>query len=257
MPAKILTFYSEMGGGGKTTSVINVAAALQAQGKRCLVVDLDSQADASKWLGLDKDDLNQPNTITAFEVVTMQNMAAEAIMPVRDSLDLIAGVDRLKAADRITAAEIGREFFVKQQLAEVRDRYDYILIDPPGKSGFLSTASMAAADYVIIPIEANKKGYDAIAATLPDIVLIKQRLNAALSILGILLVRFHGASNISFDIQDAVNEVYGESIGVFSTVIHEAKALQYAFAHSQTILEYDAKSRAAKEYVAFAKELEI
>lgn len=248
--AKIISLANQKGGVGKTTTAINLSAALAKEGKKVLLVDADPQANASSGLGVD---IRQVES-TIYECL-INGVDAKTAVQHTDvkNLDLIAShIDLVGAEIEMLGLE-ERETIMKHLLDEVRADYDFILIDCSPSLGLITVNALTASDSVIIPVQAEFFALEGIAKLLNTIKIIKSKLNPSLQIEGFLVTMFDNRLRLSTQVYDEVKKHFGNL--VFNTVISRNVRLSEAPSHGLSVIDYDAASKGAKNYISLAKEL--
>jgi len=247
---KIIALANQKGGVGKTTTAINLSAALAADGQRVLLVDCDPQANASSGLGVDIRELEA----TIYECLVNGISPREAIVKTDvERLDLIPSHIDLVGAEIEMLNLRDREQLLKRVLQQVRSDYDYILIDCSPSLGLITVNALTAADSVIIPVQCEFFALEGIAKLLNTIKIIKSQLNPGLSIMGFVLTMYDNRLKLSNQVLEEVKRHFGDL--VFHSVIARNVRLSEAPSHGQTILDYEPKSKGAMAYKALAKEV--
>ena len=247
---KIISLANQKGGVGKTTTSINLAAALAMLGKRVLLVDADPQANTSSGLGLELQQLEH----TIYECLIDRVDPRTAIMPTKTTnlyvmpshIDLVGAEIEMLNADN-------RENILKNILQPLRTEYDYILIDCSPSLGLITINALTASDGIIRPVQCEFFALEGIAKLLNTIKIIKSNLNPLLRIEGFLLTMYDARLRLSAQVHDEVRRHFGDL--VFDTVIARNVRLSEAPSHGMSVLEYDRNSKGARNYTNLAKEL--
>jgi chromosome partitioning protein len=246
----IISLANQKGGVGKTTSSINLAAALASEGKRVLLVDADPQANTSSGLGIEIKDLNYTIYECLIEGIDPHNAIVQTDIP---KLHLIPSHINLVGAEIEMLDKEDREHLMKHILHSIRDEYDYILIDCSPSLGLITINALTASDSVIIPVQCEFFALEGIAKLLNTIKIIKSNLNPSLRIEGFLLTMYDARLRLSAQVHDEVRRHFGDL--VFNTVIARNVRLSEAPSHGLSVIQYDKHSKGAKNYINLAKEL--
>ncbi|NCD05780.1 MAG: ParA family protein [Spirochaetia bacterium] len=248
MSAKKIIFLNQKGGVGKTTSVVNLGAALAILGKKVLLIDFDSQGNLSSSLSVD----NGANG--AYEVITKQISALEACQKTNiNNLEVIsANIDLAGLNIELVNLE-NRNFFVKEALSSLDDKFDYIIGDCPPSLGLVSVNSLVWANYVIIPMQCEYLAMEGLNSLMRTVATIKRTLNTSLEILGILFTMYNKRTKLSIEVVEDVSQ-YFDSL-VFKTLIPRNIRLSEAPSHGLPIFSYDNSCSGAKAYYKFAQEV--
>ena len=251
---RILTVANQKGGVGKTTSTVNLAAALALHGVRVLVIDLDPQGNASTALGVD----HHLGTPSVYEALLDEISLAEAAVPSTASPDLLcvpATID-LAGAEIELVSMVAREHRLKQALVpEVLDELnvDYVFVDCPPSLGLLTVNALVATDEVLIPIQCEYYALEGLGQLLSNIDLVRSHLNTELHVSTILLTMYDGRTKLADQVTNEVRSHFGPT--VLRTVIPRSVKVSEAPGYSQTVLAYDPGSRGAMSYVDAAREI--
>lgn len=244
----IIATAMQKGGVGKTTTTLALAAELARTGARVLVCDLDPQASATSGSGLTLDD----HALTIYEVLINPLITNGAIVQTDHGYDLIPASLALAGAELSLAGQIGRELLLRNALTPLRRRYDTILIDSPPSLGLFTVNALAAADTVLVPLQAHVFALQAMAQLESTIALIRQ-LNPQLSIGGVLLTMIDRRTSVNALVESAARERYAEL--VFATTIPLNVKMVEAPAAGQPITTYAIDSAGAQAYRALAEEV--
>jgi len=247
----VIAIANQKGGVGKTTTAINLGASLAVAEKRTLVVDIDPQGNASSGLGI-KDRASRP---TVYDVLIGRASISEAV--VSDvhipGLDVVASTRDLVGAEIELIATPNRESILRDALREVREQYDYVLIDCPPSLGLLTLNTLTAADSVLIPIQCEFYALEGLSQLLNTIRLVQRALNPQLEIEGVLLTMFDRRLNLSRQVADEARDYFGDK--VYESTIPRNVRLAEAPSFGQPIVQYDVLSSGAEAYLALAQEL--
>ena len=248
--SKIIAITNQKGGVGKTTTSVNLAASLAATKRRVLLIDLDPQGNATMGSGLDKHALEK----TSCDVLLDGMAAEEAICRLPET-----GYDMLPANGDLTAAEVQltsadrREFRLRDALAALGDRYDYILVDCPPSLNMLTVNALVAAHGVLIPMQCEYYALEGLSALMGTIEQIRTSVNPELQIEGLLRTMYDPRNNLANDVSNQLTEHFGDR--VYRTIIPRNIRLAEAPSHGVPVLLYDKASRGALAYLALAGEI--
>lgn len=247
---KMIAVGNQKGGVGKTTTTVNLGAALASLGKRVLIIDSDSQGNATSGLGVHRGDVKY----SLYEVLVDQVPIQEAICQTsRENLDLIPSTIQLAAAELELVGIKNRENRLKDAIADVRDDYDYILVDCPPSLGQLSINAFTASHTILIPVQAEYYAMEGLTQLLNTIRLVQKTYNRNFRIEGVLITMLDARTNLGFEVVDEVRKYFQEK--VYQTMIPRNVRLSEAPSFGQSIIDYDPKSRGAERYLELAKEV--
>jgi chromosome partitioning protein len=248
--AKIICIANQKGGVGKTTTAVNLSASLAAAERRVLLVDMDPQGNAASGAGIERNGLE----LCVYDVLINGVAPADAIITTPFAgLQVLPSTGDLAGAELELVALTGRERKLKEALAGLHDRYDYILIDCPPSLGLLTLNAMTAAGSVLIPLQCEFYAMEGLSHILTTIKLVRKGLNPALAVEGILLTMFDGRNNLSRQVHDEIQAHFPKE--TFATIIPRNVRLSEAPSHGRPIMFYDITSRGAASYLELAREL--
>ncbi len=247
---RVLAIANQKGGVGKTTTAVNLGAYLGAAGHRVLLIDMDSQANATSSLGFNKHEVSP----SMYEVLVDERPLTDVIIPSkRPGLDLAPASVDLAGAEVQLAGAMAREQRLPRALTAVRKRYDFVLIDCPPSLGLLTLNALAAADGVLIPLQSEYLALEGLVQLRQTVDLVVGHINRRLRVFGIVLTMFDTRTNLSGQVQQEVRTHFPREL--FETVIPRSVRLSEAPSFGQTISEYDPGSRGAVAYAALAREV--
>lgn len=250
--ARTICIANQKGGVGKTTTSVNLASALAEMGRKVLIVDMDPQGNASSGLGVKRYE-NQESNI--YQVLIGEKKMSDAARPTGVENLYIASANPDLVGAEIELVDMGRrEYRLKDAIASISNRYDYVLIDCPPSLGLLTVNSLSAADTFLVPLQCEYFALEGLSQLLNTAGLIKKNLNPNLRIEGIVLTMFDTRNNLSHQVVSEIQQHFGDK--VFSAIIPRNVRLSEAPSHGQSILSYDPKSVGAKKYRELAKELD-
>lgn len=246
--AKTIAIVNQKGGVGKTTTCVNLGAALKDQGLRVLVCDFDPQANATSGFGVDK----TTATPSIYEVLINGADVRKAIVSTPYGDVLPANKSLAGATVEMIAIE-HREYLLKNALDQVRDQYDYILIDCPPSLELLTLDSLCASDTVLVPVQCEYYALEGLSDLLSTIRIVKKSLNPGIALEGVVLTMFDGRTNLSMQVAEEVKRHFPGQ--VYATVIPRNVRLAEAPSYGKPVNAYDALSRGAEAYSELAQEL--
>jgi len=247
---KIIAVTNQKGGVGKTTSSINISAALAYFGYKVLLVDIDSQANASTGVGVYKGDARR----TIFDLLVDDLETKSVILSTaEENLYLLPSSQELSGIDVLIMSDKRREFKLKEKLELVKDEYDFIIVDCPPSLGLLTINALTAADSTLIPVQCEYYALEGLTQLLNTIRIVQKRLNPSLSIEGVLLTMLDTRTKLGKDVIEEVKLYFKEK--VFNTIIPRLVRLSEAPSFGKSIIDYDLTSKAAQYYIDLAKEV--
>ncbi|HVK60827.1 MAG TPA: AAA family ATPase [Bdellovibrionales bacterium] len=250
--ARIICVANQKGGVGKTTTSVNLSAALAARGRKVLLVDMDPQGNASSGLGLRKFDYQDANV---YHVLIGEKTVAEVIRETASpNLQVLPANPDLVGAEIELVDTPKREFRLKEALRRHVADYDYMLIDCPPSLGLLTLNALAAANTFVVPLQCEYYALEGLSQLLNTAGLVKKSINPELRIEGIVLTMFDTRNNLSHQVVAEIQTHFGDK--VFRSIIPRNVRLSEAPSHGQAIIDYDQKSIGAQKYLELAEELD-
>ena len=246
---RIIAIANQKGGVGKTTTSINLSAALAEKGKRVLLIDLDPQGNSTSGLGIDKDEQN-----TIYHLLIDETDASDCVRHhVWKNLDMIPSTVNLAGAE-IEMLDIPRhEFILKKKLRDIENDYDYIIIDCPPSLNLLTVNALTTANSVLVPIQCEFYAMEGLTQLMYTIQLVQKKLNPSLQMEGVVFTMFDIRTNLSQQVVDSVKQYLKDK--VYDTIIPRNVRLAEAPSHGIPILEYDSRSTGAEAYRKIAEEV--
>ncbi len=247
---KIITVANQKGGVGKTTTSVNLGSCLAYIGKKVLLVDIDPQGNATSGVGIEKADVDY----CVYDVLVDDLEVKQVIKATNvENLQVIPATIQLAGAEIELVSTISREVRLKRALEEVKDNYDYILIDCPPSLGLLTINALTASDAVLIPVQCEYYALEGLSQLLNTVRLVQKHLNHELAIEGVLLTMLDARTNLGLQVIEEVKKYFQDK--VYKTIIPRNIRLSEAPSHGEPIIIYDPKSRGAEVYLELAKEV--
>ena len=256
-----IAIINQKGGVGKTTTAVNLSAALARSGQRVGLIDIDPQAHASLHLGLDP----RANAPTVYDVLTDDTPMAELWQPAAENLRVAASHIDLAAAEVELAGVVGREAILRDKLAAAADDFDYVLIDCPPSLGILTINALSAVDDVFLPLQPHFLALHGLSKLLKTIGLVNERLNDRLQLAGVVLCLYESGTKLAAEVSQDVDDFFREArrgghqawraVRLFETRVRRNIRLAEAPSFGQSIFDYAATSPGAEDYRALGGEV--
>lgn len=248
--ARIIAVANQKGGVGKTTTAVNLSACLAEAGKRVLLIDIDPQGNATSGLGVNRKGLKASVYELLLDDMAVNDAAVETGV---EGLWLVPATIDLAGAEIELVPRISRENRLKRALEPARSRFDFILIDCPPSLGLLTINALTAADSILIPIQCEYYALEGLTQLMDTFKLVREALNPALEVEGVLLTMFDGRTNLSIQVVEDVKRFFRGK--VYRSIITRNVRLSEAPSHGLPITMYDGKSKGAEAYVDLAREV--
>ena len=247
---RIIAITNQKGGVGKTTTSVNLSACLAYLGKKVLLIDIDPQGNATSGIGVNKGEIQGCIYDVLIDDEDVKNVIRQSKI---ETLDIIPATISLAGAEIELVSTISREVRLKHALQNVKEQYDYILIDCPPSLGLLTINALTASDAVIIPVQCEYYALEGLSQLLSTVRLVQKHLNQHLYIDGVLLTMLDARTNLGLQVIEEVKKYFQDK--VYKTVVPRNIRLSEAPSHGEPIITYDSKSRGAEVYLELAREV--
>ena len=247
---RIIAIANQKGGVGKTTTAINLSASLASLGKKVLAIDMDPQGNMSSGLGVDKNEVEK----TVYDLIIGNIGIEECIYEeVIENLDVLPSNIDLSAAEIELIGVDNKEYILRDEVNKVKEKYDFIIIDCPPALSMLTINAMTTSDSVLVPIQCEYYALEGLSQLIHTIELVQERLNPELEIEGVVFTMYDARTNLSLQVVENVKDNLNQNI--YKTIIPRNVRLAEAPSYGMPITVYDPRSKGAKAYEKFAKEL--
>ncbi len=247
---RIIAIANQKGGVGKTTTSVNLSACLAYLGKKVLLIDIDPQGNASSGLGVKKGDLES----CIYDVIINDEDIKDVIHQTAiENLYIVPATISLAGAEIELVSMVSREVRLKKSVQEIKNNFDYIIIDCPPSLGLLTVNALTASDAIIIPVQCEYYALEGLSQLLSTVRLVQKHLNKSLVIDGVLLTMLDARTNLGLQVIDEVKRYFQDK--VYRSIIPRNVRLSEAPSHGKPVLLYDAKSRGSEAYLEFAREV--
>lgn len=247
---EIIAITNQKGGVGKTTTSVNLGASLAYLGKKILLIDMDAQGNATSGVGVRKGEVDQDIYDVLINEVPLSEIIVDSS---RANMQIAPATIQLAGAEVELTSVMARETRLKRAVEEVKDDYDYIIIDCPPSLGHLTINAFTASHSLIIPVQCEYYALEGLSQLLNTVRLVQKHFNPDLNILGVLLTMLDGRTNLGSEVVEEVKKYFREK--VHKTIIPRNIRLSEAPSYGKSIIDYDLKSKGAEVYLALAEEV--
>ncbi|HEY5341642.1 MAG TPA: AAA family ATPase [Candidatus Aquilonibacter sp.] len=247
---RIIALVNQKGGVGKSTTAVNLGAALAVEGRRVLVVDCDPQGNTTTGFGIEKHGLQHDVYNVLMQEATIDDVAQRTEL---DTLMLVPATINLAGAEIELVSALSRETRLRQALVGVASRYDFVLIDCPPSLGLLTINALTAADEILIPVQAEYYALEGLSQLTAVVRRVREALNPTLHVSGVLVTMFDGRTRLAMEVIEELEKYFPQQM--FKTLIPRNIRLSEAPSFGKPVILFDVKSRGAQAYIALAKEM--
>ncbi len=248
--AKVIAVTNQKGGVGKTTTAVNLSACLAYMGKKTLLIDCDPQGNSTGGFGINKSECE----LSIYECLVDSSKTKSAIIKTPYiNMYVLPSSSNLSGAEIELVYEENREYFLKKTLSEVRDDFDFIIIDAPPSLGMITINILTACDTILIPIQCEYYALEGVSQLIGTVKSVKKKLNPKINIEGVVGTMYDGRTNLSIQVLEEIKKFFPNM--VYKTVIPRNIRLSEAPSYGEPIIKYDRTSKGADAYMALAKEV--
>jgi len=248
--SKVIAIANQKGGVGKTTTAVNLSACLAYKGKNVLIIDIDPQGNTTSGLGIDKKKIDR----SIYDVlINDEDIESTLLDTPIENLKLCPSNIQLAGAEIELVSVISRETRIKSVVSEIRDKYDFIIIDCPPSLGLLTINALTAADTILVPIQCEYYALEGLSQLMNTVKLVQKHLNPSLDVEGVVLTMFDARTNLSIQVVEEVKKYFRNK--VYRTIIPRNVRLSEAPSYGLPIILYDPKSKGAECYLELADEV--
>ena len=247
---RIISIINQKGGVGKSTTAVNLAAALGELGKEVLIVDFDPQGNSTSGLGIEKEELEQ----CVYDALLNDVLADKLLIQANcNNVTVIPATIQLAGAEIELVSAMARETRLKELLEPVQENYDFVFIDCPPSLGLLTINALTAADSVLIPIQCEYYALEGVTKLLESMRMVKSKINKGLEVFGVLLTMYDSRTSLANQVVDEVKQYFGDK--VFNTLIPRTVKISEAPSFGMSVIQYAPQNKGAQSYMELAEEV--